>query len=200
MRPWSRAAAAVVGSNPGTGWASWWPMSPSMRTSRWRRWLDGSHDPIAASSGASQEASSCWARSISGRTWSRCRPPRRRCAEPGSARDHRRLPARSCEVSSQPVVYAELPHALHSFDLFHSIRLETVVDAVEAFTAWVRTRRGARTRRSKRPAARLERCGPASPRSTHTKAISSLLRGQPLLGGERVEDVIAISVSLAWSY
>lgn len=42
-------------------------------------------------------------------------------------------------VSSHPVVYAELPGAQHSFDLFHSIRFEAVVDAVEAFAAWVRT-------------------------------------------------------------
>jgi acetyl esterase/lipase len=42
--------------------------------------------------------------------------------------------------SSHPVVYAELPGAQHSFDLFHSLRFETVVDAVEAFTAWVRSR------------------------------------------------------------
>jgi hypothetical protein len=28
----------------------------------------------------------------------------------------------------------------YGFDLFHSIRLETVVDAIEAFAAWVRSR------------------------------------------------------------
>ena len=39
-----------------------------------------------------------------------------------------------------PVVYAELPGAQHSFDLFGSVRFEEVVDAVEAFAAWV-TRR-----------------------------------------------------------
>jgi acetyl esterase/lipase len=43
-------------------------------------------------------------------------------------------------ISSSPVVYAELPGAQHSFDLFHSIRFETVVDAIEAFAAWVRSR------------------------------------------------------------
>jgi acetyl esterase/lipase len=37
-----------------------------------------------------------------------------------------------------PVVYAELPGAQHSFDLFHSIRFETVIDGIEAFAAWVR--------------------------------------------------------------
>jgi acetyl esterase/lipase len=44
-------------------------------------------------------------------------------------------------TSSNPVVYAELPGAQHSFDLFHSIRFETVVDGIEAFTAWVRSTR-----------------------------------------------------------
>ena len=43
-------------------------------------------------------------------------------------------------ISSSPVVYAELPGAQHTFDLFHSIRFETVVDGIEAFTVWVRTR------------------------------------------------------------
>ena len=43
-------------------------------------------------------------------------------------------------ASSQPVVYAELPGAQHTFDLFHSIRFETVVDAIEVFTAWVRAK------------------------------------------------------------
>ncbi|MFY9928472.1 MAG: hypothetical protein WAK82_10745 [Streptosporangiaceae bacterium] len=42
--------------------------------------------------------------------------------------------------SAGPVVYAELPGAQHGFDLFHSIRFERVVDAVEDFTAWVRLR------------------------------------------------------------
>jgi acetyl esterase/lipase len=43
-------------------------------------------------------------------------------------------------VSADPVVYAELPGAQHAFDLFGSLRFERVVDAVEAFTAWVRSR------------------------------------------------------------
>lgn len=43
-------------------------------------------------------------------------------------------------VSTNPVVYAELPGAQHVFDLFGSLRFELVVDAVEAFTAWVRSR------------------------------------------------------------
>jgi acetyl esterase/lipase len=39
--------------------------------------------------------------------------------------------------SPSPVVYAELPGAQHSFERFHSIRLDTVVDAVETFTTWL---------------------------------------------------------------
>jgi hypothetical protein len=35
------------------------------------------------------------------------------------------------------VVYLELPGAQHAFDLFNSIRFEKVVDAIEAFAAWV---------------------------------------------------------------
>lgn len=38
-------------------------------------------------------------------------------------------------ASSSPVVYAELPGAQHDFDLFHSVRFEAVVDAVEQFAA-----------------------------------------------------------------
>jgi acetyl esterase/lipase len=40
-------------------------------------------------------------------------------------------------ASRQPVVYLELSGAQHAFDLFHSIRFERVVDAIEAFAAWV---------------------------------------------------------------
>jgi acetyl esterase/lipase len=43
-------------------------------------------------------------------------------------------------ASSDPVVYAELPGGHHGFDLFHSLRFEAVVDGVEAFAAWVRSR------------------------------------------------------------
>jgi dipeptidyl aminopeptidase/acylaminoacyl peptidase len=39
-----------------------------------------------------------------------------------------------------PVAYAELGGAQHSFDLFHSIRFDMVVDAIEDFAAWVRSR------------------------------------------------------------
>jgi acetyl esterase/lipase len=43
--------------------------------------------------------------------------------------------------STQPVVYAELPGAQHSFDVFHSIRFDTAVNAIEAFAALIRTQR-----------------------------------------------------------
>jgi acetyl esterase/lipase len=43
------------------------------------------------------------------------------------------------QTSYNPVVYAELPGAQHSFDLFHSVRFETMIDAIEMFAAWVRS-------------------------------------------------------------
>jgi hypothetical protein len=46
--------------------------------------------------------------------------------------------------SSNPIVYAELTGAQYGFDLFHSIRFETVVDGAGAFTFWVWTREAAR--------------------------------------------------------
>jgi acetyl esterase/lipase len=39
------------------------------------------------------------------------------------------------DVSDQPVIYAELPGGHHGFDLFHSLRFEAVINAIEAFTA-----------------------------------------------------------------
>ncbi|WP_329521472.1 alpha/beta hydrolase [Spirillospora sp. NBC_01491] len=44
------------------------------------------------------------------------------------------------QTSAAPVVYAELKGGHHAFDLYHSFRFEAVVDAIEAFTAWVRSR------------------------------------------------------------
>lgn len=35
------------------------------------------------------------------------------------------------------MVYAELPGAQHTFDLYRSIRFEAVIDGIEAFTASV---------------------------------------------------------------
>ncbi|MGW3607958.1 MULTISPECIES: alpha/beta hydrolase [unclassified Micromonospora] len=43
-------------------------------------------------------------------------------------------------TSTNAVVYAELRGGNHAFDLFHSLRFEAVIDAIEAFTAWVRSR------------------------------------------------------------
>lgn len=44
-------------------------------------------------------------------------------------------------TSRSPVVYAELPHAQHAFDLFASVRARVVAHAVEAFLAWSRSHR-----------------------------------------------------------
>ena len=55
--------------------------------------------------------------------------------------DARRFVEQLRSASASPVVYAELPGALHTFDLFHSLRFDTVVDGIEAFAAWVRSRR-----------------------------------------------------------
>ena len=41
-------------------------------------------------------------------------------------------------TSSSPVIYAQLPGAGHTFDLFRSLRLEKVIDGIEGFAAWVR--------------------------------------------------------------
>jgi len=47
-------------------------------------------------------------------------------------------------ASSNPVVYAELPGGQHGFDRFHSLRFDRVVEGVEGFAAWVRSRQPAR--------------------------------------------------------
>jgi acetyl esterase/lipase len=44
-------------------------------------------------------------------------------------------------ASDSPVVYLELPGGQHAFDLFHSVRFERVVDAIDAFATWVRSAR-----------------------------------------------------------
>ncbi|MFJ8751026.1 alpha/beta hydrolase [Streptomyces sp. NPDC102441] len=43
-------------------------------------------------------------------------------------------------TSSNAVVYAELRGGHHAFDLYHSLRFEALVDAIEGFTAWARSR------------------------------------------------------------
>jgi acetyl esterase/lipase len=54
--------------------------------------------------------------------------------------DVRRFVERLRSKSQSPVVYTELPGGQHSFDLFHSIRFEAVIDGVEAFAACVLSR------------------------------------------------------------
>ncbi|MFC7641313.1 hypothetical protein ACFQX6_10240 [Streptosporangium lutulentum] len=56
--------------------------------------------------------------------------------------DHaRHFADRLRQTSAAPVVYAELRGGNHAFDLYHSVRFEAVVDAVEAFTARVRSQK-----------------------------------------------------------
>jgi acetyl esterase/lipase len=55
------------------------------------------------------------------------------------ARDVRPFAEELRQASSSPVVYAELPGGQHNFDQFPSIRCAAVADAIEAFTAWVRS-------------------------------------------------------------
>lgn len=45
-------------------------------------------------------------------------------------------------VSREPVVYAELPHTEHAFEIFHSLRCRYAVLAVTRFVEWVRATRG----------------------------------------------------------
>jgi acetyl esterase/lipase len=52
-----------------------------------------------------------------------------------SAKTARTLADHVLRASSEPVVYAELPGAQHSFDLLASIRFEAVIDGIEAFAA-----------------------------------------------------------------
>ena len=61
---------------------------------------------------------------------------------PGSAarEDARGFVEQLRATSANPVIYAELPGAQHGFDLFRSRRFDTVIDAIEAFTAHIRSR------------------------------------------------------------
>jgi acetyl esterase/lipase len=52
--------------------------------------------------------------------------------------DTREFVARLREASTNPVLYAELPGAQHTFDLFYSLRYSQVIEAVAAFCAWLR--------------------------------------------------------------
>jgi len=55
----------------------------------------------------------------------------------------RRLAAALREVSESPVVHAELPGGQHSFDLFHSIRFEALIDGIEEFASAIGNHAGA---------------------------------------------------------
>jgi hypothetical protein len=57
-------------------------------------------------------------------------------------------------VAPGPVAYAELPGGQHTFDLFHSIRFEAVVDAIDAFATCATGWREARGRSEARSAGR----------------------------------------------
>ena len=50
----------------------------------------------------------------------------------------RRMAETLRQVSHQPVVYAELPHAQHAFEIYASLRTRHTVRAVERFLAYVR--------------------------------------------------------------
>ncbi|WP_405149300.1 alpha/beta hydrolase [Sphaerisporangium sp. NBC_01403] len=56
------------------------------------------------------------------------------------AADARHFAEHLRQTSAAPVVYAELRGGNHAFDLYHSVRFEAVIDAIEGFTAWVRSR------------------------------------------------------------
>lgn len=56
-------------------------------------------------------------------------------------------------ATAGPVVYVELPGAQHSFDLFHSIRFEILVNGIETFAQWVLATRAADTGQGGGPAA-----------------------------------------------
>lgn len=65
----------------------------------------------------------------------------------------RHFVARLRGVSKQPVCYAELPHAQHAFELFHSPRTAHVVRAVDRFLTWTWAQwRAELARREKSPA------------------------------------------------
>ena len=51
----------------------------------------------------------------------------------------RKLVDRLRATSTSPVVYVELPGGQHSFDLFHSIRFEALIDGIQTFAGWVRS-------------------------------------------------------------
>ena len=67
------------------------------------------------------------------------------CGSPARSESARLFAGKLRRTSANPVVYAELPGAQHTFDLFRSVRFEKVIDAIEVFAAWVRSREGQET-------------------------------------------------------
>jgi acetyl esterase/lipase len=57
----------------------------------------------------------------------------------------RQLATQLRDGSLNPVVYAELPGGQHTFDMFHSIRFEILIDGLQLFTTWIRSRPRAAT-------------------------------------------------------
>ncbi|WP_262403648.1 alpha/beta hydrolase [Actinomadura sp. CNU-125] len=55
--------------------------------------------------------------------------------------DAREFADRLRRTSTAPVVYAELRGGNHAFDLYHSVRFQALIDAIEAFTAHVRSQK-----------------------------------------------------------
>ncbi len=76
----------------------------------------------------------------------------------------RAFAARMRELSSSPTVYLELPHAQHAFEIFDSVRSETVVRGVHRFLAFVRNSGGGLDDASRRPGGHLRGSGRAESR------------------------------------
>lgn len=55
----------------------------------------------------------------------------------------RELAAKAGTISRNPVAYIELPYAQHAFDLFHSVRYDTLIRGMEEFVEWVAQSRSA---------------------------------------------------------
>lgn len=84
-------------------------------------------------------------------------------------------------ISGNPVIYAQLPGAQHSFDLLHSVRFQHVIDGIEVFTGWVRTGRD-----------------PAGPPHTTGSGIDRLVPdGQPRADSSRTEPIDDMALARA---
>lgn len=62
------------------------------------------------------------------------------------------------QYSPKAVVYAELPGAQHNFDMFHSIRSESVIAGIEAFTEWVQFERSSNKKSRDHPTGQSIHC------------------------------------------